>query len=78
MEKENSIEFKVYGRRALFSDPLTRTGGEKFTYPVPTYQALKGITESIYWKPVSYTHLDVYKRQGYYRIDTLYQFLFHS
>ena len=47
MEKENSIEFKVYGRRALFSDPLTRTGGEKFTYPVPTYQALKGITESI-------------------------------
>lgn len=26
-------------------------GGEKLSYPVPTYQALKGITESIYWKP---------------------------
>jgi CRISPR-associated protein Cas5d len=51
VEKENSIEFKVYGRRALFSDPLTRIGGEKFSYQVPTYQALKGITESIYWKP---------------------------
>ncbi|MGB4660999.1 MAG: type I-C CRISPR-associated protein Cas5c [Mobilitalea sp.] len=49
--KENSIEFKVYGRYALFSDPVTRVGGEKFSYQIPTYQALKGIVESIYWKP---------------------------
>lgn len=47
----NSIEYKLYGKYALFSDPLTRVGGEKFSYPIPTYQALKGITESIYWKP---------------------------
>lgn len=52
MNKErNSIEFKVYGRYALFSDPVTRVGGEKFSYQVPTYQALIGIVESIYWKP---------------------------
>ncbi|MDR2889465.1 MAG: type I-C CRISPR-associated protein Cas5c [Lachnospiraceae bacterium] len=51
MEKPNRIEYKVYGRYALFTDPITKTGGEKFTYPVPTYQALKGITESLYWKP---------------------------
>jgi len=52
MDKErNSIEFKVYGRHALFSDPITRVGGEKFSYQVPTYQALVGIVESIYWKP---------------------------
>lgn len=51
MEKANSIEYRVYGKYALFTDPLTKTGGEKFTYQVPTYQALKGITESIYWKP---------------------------
>lgn len=51
MQKENSIEFKVYGKRALFSDPITRIGGEKFSYQVPTYQALKGIVEGIYWKP---------------------------
>lgn len=51
MEKPNSIEYKVYGKYALFTDPLTKTGGEKFSYQVPTYQALKGITESIYWKP---------------------------
>lgn len=47
----NSIEFKVSGKFALFSDPITRIGGEKSSYLVPTYQALKGITESIYWKP---------------------------
>lgn len=47
----NSIEFKVYGDYALFTDPLTKMGGEKLSYPVPTYSALKGIVESIYWKP---------------------------
>ncbi|WP_028596322.1 type I-C CRISPR-associated protein Cas5c [Paenibacillus assamensis] len=47
----NSIEFEVYGKYALFTDPLTKLGGEKLSYQVPTYQALKGIVESIYWKP---------------------------
>ena len=28
MEKDNSIEFKVYGKKALFSEPITRTGRE--------------------------------------------------
>lgn len=51
MQKENSVEFKVYGRYALFSDPITRLGGEKCTYQVPTYEALKGILSSVYWKP---------------------------
>ncbi len=51
MKRKNQVEFKVSGKFALFTDPLTKTGGERFTYPVPTYQALKGITESIYWKP---------------------------
>ena len=49
--KRNSVEFEVYGRYALFSDPITRVGGEKLSYQVPTYQALKGILESVYWKP---------------------------
>lgn len=47
----NAIEFEVYGKYALFTDPLTKLGGEKLSYQVPTYQALKGIVESIYWKP---------------------------
>lgn len=51
MEKPNIIEYSVFGRYALFTDPLSKTGGEKISYQIPTYQALKGITESIYWKP---------------------------
>lgn len=51
IRKRNSIEFKVFGVNALFSDPITRIGGEKFSYQVPTYEAIKGIVESIYWKP---------------------------
>lgn len=50
-EHRNSIEFRVWGRYALFTDPLTKVGGEKFSYQVPTYEALKGICKSIYWKP---------------------------
>lgn len=51
MQKSNTVEFLLTGRHALFSDPVTRIGGEKFSYQIPTYQALKGILESIYWKP---------------------------
>lgn len=47
----NAIEFKVYGDYGLFTDPLTKLGGEKSSYQVPTYEAIKGIVESIYWKP---------------------------
>ncbi|MCD7772921.1 MAG: type I-C CRISPR-associated protein Cas5c [Ruminococcus sp.] len=51
MMHENSVEFEVSGNYALFSDPITRVGGEKFSYQVPTYEALKGILQSVYWKP---------------------------
>jgi CRISPR-associated protein Cas5d len=48
---DNSIEFKLWGKFALFTDPITKIGGEKCSYHVPTYEALKGIARSIYWKP---------------------------
>jgi len=51
MTPKNSIEFKVWGRYALFTDPLTKIGGEKCSYHIPTYEALKGVAKSIYWKP---------------------------
>ncbi len=51
MRYQNSISFELTGRYALFSDPITRVGGEKFSYPIPVYEALKGVCESIYWKP---------------------------
>ena len=37
----NTVEFEVSGEYALFSDPITRVGGEKFTYMIPTYEAIK-------------------------------------
>jgi CRISPR-associated protein Cas5d len=48
---KNEVTFKVYGKYALFTDPLTKIGGEKSSLMLPTYQALKGICESLYWKP---------------------------
>ncbi len=51
MQYQNSVTFKVWGRYALFTDPLTRIGGEKYSYQIPTYEALKGILSSVYWKP---------------------------
>lgn len=47
----NSVEFEVCGAYALFSDPTERVGGEKCTYQVPTYEAIKGVLHSIYYKP---------------------------
>lgn len=51
MQHPNMVEFEVYGPYGLFSDPLMRVGGEKNSYQVPTYEALKGVLSSIYWKP---------------------------
>lgn len=48
---KNQVSFKVSGKYALFTDPITRIGGEKCSYHIPTYEALKGIAKSIYWKP---------------------------
>jgi len=55
---KNSISFRVWGRYALFTDPVTKTGGEKCSYHVPTYEAIKGVLKSIYWKPTIIWHID--------------------
>ncbi len=51
MIHRNTVEFQVVGDYALYSDPITRVGGEKCSLQVPTYEALKGILSSVYWKP---------------------------
>ena len=56
--KNHKISFRVWGRQALFTDPVTKIGGEKFSYQVPTYEAIKGIVKSIYWKPTLIWHID--------------------
>ncbi len=50
-ERSRTFEFLVQGNQALFTDPLTGLGGENASLPFPTYEALVGICESIYWKP---------------------------
>ena len=54
----NIVEFQVAGDYGLFSDPVTRIGGEKCTYQIPTYEALKGILSSVYWKPTIIWYID--------------------
>lgn len=51
MNHLNIVEFQVSGDYALFSDPIMRIGGEKCSYQIPTYEALKGILSSVLWKP---------------------------
>lgn len=39
------------GKFALFTEPMSKRGGEKTSYPVPTYSALQGMVENVYRKP---------------------------
>jgi len=55
---KNNISFRLWGRYALFTDPITKTGGEKCSYHVPTYESIKGVLKSIYWKPTIIWHVD--------------------
>jgi len=55
---KNEISFRLWGRYALFTDPVTKTGGEKCSYHIPTYEAIKGVLKSIYWKPTIIWYVD--------------------
>lgn len=55
---KNSISFRLWGRYALFTDPITKIGGEKCSYHIPTYEALNGVLKSIYWKPTLIWYVD--------------------
>lgn len=54
----NTVDFLVTGEYALFSEPITRVSGEKTTLHIPTYEALKGIISSVYWKPTFVWYID--------------------
>lgn len=58
MQHPNMVEFSVYGEYALFSDPIMRVGGEKCSYQIPTYEAIKGVLSSVYWKPTIIWYID--------------------
>lgn len=67
---KNDISFAVRGRYALFSDPVTRIGGEKCSYHIPTYEALKGIAKSIYWKPTFIWIIEKVRIMNHFRTQT--------
>ena len=58
MQHPNIVEFEVRGDYGLFSDPIMRVGGEKCSYQIPTYEALKGVLSSVYWKPTFIWYID--------------------
>ncbi|MBL8393415.1 MAG: type I-C CRISPR-associated protein Cas5 [Candidatus Accumulibacter sp.] len=64
------IEFRTWGRFALFTDPVSRVGGEKCSYHIPTYEALKGIAKSIYWKPTLIWVIDAVRVMKLVRTQT--------
>lgn len=47
------MKFKVYGKRAMFTDIMHKV--DKFSYDIPTYEAMKGLVKSIYSKPTFIT-----------------------
>lgn len=47
----NYVEYILEADYAMFTNPVLGVGGEKCSYMVPTYEALKRITGNIYWKP---------------------------
>lgn len=50
--KSENFYIRVQGSHALFTTPYTKGGGEAVSYAVPTKQALIGIVDACYWKPV--------------------------
>jgi CRISPR-associated protein Cas5d len=48
-ERKFCVEFT--GRKAMFTTPVSKYSIEKQSYCVPTYQALVGMIEALYWKP---------------------------
>ena len=70
MQHANIVEFEVYGDNALFADPITRVGGEKLTYQIPTYEAIKGVMQSIYWKPTIVWIIDEIRIMNQIQMET--------
>ena len=69
MRYANTVEFEVCGNYGLFSDPVMRIGGEKCSYQVPTYEALKGIMASVYWKPTIIWFVDAVRVMNQIRTE---------
>lgn len=73
MEKSQYFYAKVYGDRALWTTPESKSGGEKLTYQIPTRESLRGIIDSNYFKPTIRNEIDevrVIKKIETYTVGT--------
>lgn len=58
VDSRTIIEFEVAGKYALFTEVLSRLGDDKMTSMFPTYSALKGVLDRVYWKPTIRWYID--------------------
>lgn len=49
--KSNNFTLEIAGDFAMFGTPLSKQSCEMISYPMPTYSALCGIMNSIYYRP---------------------------
>ena len=68
MRKLQSLRLKRVVEHAYHNSPFYRKKMQEMGITPDDVQTIDDITKLPFTvKPVSYTHLDVYKRQGYYR-----------
>lgn len=65
------LELEASGPYALWTDLLQRTGGDRRTYQVPTYEGLANICKSIYWKPTFLYVIDAVRIMNPIRYSTM-------
>ncbi len=66
----NQFAVEVSADRALFADPMSKVGGEKISYQIPTYEALKGVVKGIYWKPTIIWYIDAVRVMNPIQMET--------
>ena len=69
--KPYAIDFEISGSYAIFTDPVLGVGGEKKTYEIPTYEAIKGALKSVFWKPTIEWYIDKVRVLNPIRMETL-------
>lgn len=50
-ERSKSFYMRITGDYALWTDPVTKGGGERISYQAPSAQAIQGICDAVYFKP---------------------------
>lgn len=69
--KPYAVDLEIEGKYALFADPVVAVGGEKMTYMIPTYEAIKGALKSVYWKPTIEWYVDMVRVMNPIRTESM-------